>query len=71
MAKQMCGSRRGEDNRILDKCISLQIANTEDMEDIVRKFSDALTAACDKSLKKARTHKKTHKQKGCPGGRKN
>ena len=64
MAKQMCGSRRGEDSRILDKCISLQIAYKEDMEDIVRKFSDALTAACDKSFKKAGTHMKTQTQNG-------
>jgi len=67
----MCGSRRGEVYRILDKYISLQIANAEDMEDIVSKFSDALTAACDKSFKKVRTHMKTHKHKTVPGGRKN
>ena len=70
MAKQMCGSRRGEDNSILDKHISLQFPNTEDMEDIVSKFSNALTAACDKSFKKARTHMQTD-TKRCPGGRKN
>jgi len=66
MAKQMCGSRRREDNRILDKHISLQIANTEDMEDIVSKFSDTLTAACDKSFKKARTHMQTNRHKTVP-----
>jgi len=60
MAKQMCESRMEEDNRILDKCISLQIANTEDMEDIVSKFSNALKTAFDKSFEKARTHMKTH-----------
>ena len=56
----MCGPRRGEDNRVLDKCISLQIANVEDMEDIVSKFSNALKTAFDKSFEKARTHMKTH-----------
>jgi uncharacterized protein GlcG (DUF336 family) len=61
MAKQVCGSRWEEDNRALDKYISLQIVNTEDMEDIVSKFSDALMAACDKSFKKARTPTKTQK----------
>jgi len=66
MAKQMCGSSRAEENRILDKCISLQIANTEDMEDIESKLSDALMAACDKSFKKARTHMKTHNHKTVP-----
>lgn len=48
------------------KYISLQIANTEDMEDIVSKFSDALMAVCDKSFKKARTHMKTRKHKTVP-----
>jgi len=59
MAKQVCGTRWEEDNRALDKYISLRIANTEDMEDTVSKFSDALTVAYDKSFKKARTPTKT------------
>ena len=63
MAKQMCGSTKGEDNSMLDKHISLQIANTEDMEEIVSKFSDALTSACAEFFKKARTHMQTHKHK--------
>jgi len=66
MAKQVCGSRWEEDNRALDKYISLRIANTEDMEDIVSKFSDPLTAACDKSFKKARTPTKIQKHKTVP-----
>ena len=36
------------------------------MEDIVSKFSDALTAACDKSFTKARRFMKTHKHKTVP-----
>jgi len=62
----MCGSRRGEDSSMLDKHISLQIANTEDLKDIVRKFSEALTATCDKTFKKARTHMQTNRHKTVP-----
>jgi len=36
------------------------------MENKVSKFSDALTAACDKSFKKARTPTKTQKHKTVP-----
>jgi hypothetical protein len=55
----MCGLRWGEDNRALDDYISLRITTTEDMEDIVSKFSEALQVAYDKSFKKARPHTKT------------
>jgi hypothetical protein len=65
MVKQMCGSRRGEDNRALDKYISSRIDNTEDIEIIVSKFSEALTAYCDKSFKKARTPTKTQNVPWC------
>jgi len=68
MAKQMCGTRWEEEKRALDKYITLRIANTEDMEDMssVFTFSDALTAACDKSFKKARTPTKTQKHRTVP-----
>jgi hypothetical protein len=46
----MCGSSWEEDNKALDKYVSSRIANTEEMEHIVNKLRDALTA-CNKSFK--------------------
>jgi hypothetical protein len=36
------------------------------MEDIVNKYSDALTTACNKSFKKGRAFRKTNKDKMVP-----
>jgi hypothetical protein len=60
----MCGSSWEEDNKALHKYISSQTANTEDVEDIVNKFSDALMMACNKSFKIGRTYMKTNKHNG-------
>ena len=65
IAKEMCGTC-WEDIKYLDKYISSQIANTEDMEDIVNKFSEALTTACNKSFKRGRALMKTNKYKTVP-----
>jgi nitrogen fixation/metabolism regulation signal transduction histidine kinase len=40
-----------EDNKALDRYVSSRSANTEDMENIVNKFSDASKTACNKSFK--------------------
>jgi hypothetical protein len=58
----MCGPSWEEDNEDLDKYISSRIANTEDKEDIVNKFSDALTTACNKSFKIGEAFMKTNTQ---------
>jgi len=62
----MCGPSWEEDNKDLDKYISLRIANTEDMEDIDNKFSDALTTACKKSFKTGRAFTNTNRYKTVP-----
>ena len=62
----MGGTRGEEDTKYLDKYISLQIANTEDMEDIVNKFSEALMTAFDKSFKRGRALMETNKHKTVP-----
>jgi hypothetical protein len=62
----MCGSSWEEDNIALDKYTSSRIANTEDMEDIVNKVSDALTTACNKSFRNSRAFMKTNKHKTVP-----
>ena len=66
IAKQVCGPSWEEDNKDLDKYISSKIANPEDMEDIVNKFSDALKMACNKSFKIGRVFMKTNKHKSVP-----
>jgi hypothetical protein len=60
----MCGSSWEEGNKALYKYISSRIANTEDVEDMVNKFSDALTTVCKKSFKVGRTYMKTNKHNG-------
>jgi hypothetical protein len=66
IAKHMCGSSWEEGNRALDKYVSSRIANAEDVEDTVNKFSDALTTECNKSFKVGRTYMKTNKPKTVP-----
>jgi len=51
IAKLMCWPSWEEDNKDLDKYLSLRIANTEDMEGIVNKFIDALTTECRNPLR--------------------
>jgi hypothetical protein len=50
IAEQMCGFSWEEETIALDKYISSRIATKEDMEDIVNRFSDALTTVCNKSF---------------------
>ena len=61
-----CGSSWEEDNKALDKYVSSRIAKTEDVENIVNKFSDALTMACNKSFKIGRALVETNKHKTVP-----
>jgi len=61
IAEQMCGSSWEEETIALDKYISLRIATTEDMENIVNRFSDALTTACNKSFRIGKAFMKTNK----------
>jgi hypothetical protein len=61
----MCGSS-WEETIALDKYISSHIATTKDMEDIVNRFSDALTTACNKSFKIGKAFMKTNKHKTVP-----
>ena len=62
----MCRSSWEEEAITLDKCISSRIATTEDMEDIVNRFSDALPTACNKSFKTGKAFMKTNKHKTVP-----
>jgi hypothetical protein len=59
IAKLMCESSWEEDTKDLDKYITSQIADTDDMEEVVNKFSKALTAAGNKSFKICRAFIKT------------
>ena len=63
----MCGSSWEEDTKALDKYIPSRIANREDMEDIVNKFSDTSITACNKSFKIGGAFRKKN-TKRCPGG---
>jgi hypothetical protein len=62
----MCGPSWEEDTKALDKYVSLQITNTEDVEDIVNKFNDALTTACNNFFKIRGAFTKTNKHKTVP-----
>jgi hypothetical protein len=66
LAEQMCGSSWEEETIALDKYISLRIATTVDMEDIVNRFSDALTTACNKTFKMGKVFTKTKEHKTVP-----
>ena len=66
IAKRMCESSWEKDTKDLDQYISSRIADTDDMEDIVNKFSEALKEACNKSFKIGREFMKTRKHKTVP-----
>jgi len=65
----MCGSSWEEETITLHKYISSHIATTEDVEDIVNRFSDALRTACNKSFKIGKAFIKRN-TKLFPGGQK-
>ena len=51
-----------EEEKYLDENMSSRIANIEDVEDVVKKFSDAITKACNKSFEISRATTKTEKK---------
>jgi hypothetical protein len=55
----MCESSLEGEDKDLDKYISSRNANIQDVEDVVNKFSDALTKLCIKSFKISRAAMKT------------
>jgi uncharacterized protein YktA (UPF0223 family) len=62
----MCESSWEEATKDVDKYISSRIADTDDMEDIVNKFSDALKTAFNKYFKIGRAFMKTREHKTVP-----
>src|SRR5215469_11354735 len=62
----MCEASWEKDIKDLDQYISSRIADTDDMEDIVNKFSEALKAAYNKSFRTGRAFTKTRKHKTLP-----
>ena len=67
----MCDTSWEEEEKYLDEYISLRIANIEDVEDVVNKFSDAITNACNKSFRISRATTKTKKRERRLGGLRN
>ena len=59
----MCEQNWEKDIKDLDQYVSSRIADTDDMEDIVNKFSEALKAAYNKSFRTGRAFTKTRKHK--------
>jgi hypothetical protein len=62
----MCETSCEEEEKDLDEYISSRIANIEDVEDAVNKFSDAVTKACNKSFKISRATTKPKNKRTVP-----
>ena len=62
----MCETGWEEEEKDLDEYISSRFANIEDVEDVVNKFNDAITKACNKSFKISRAKTKTKNKRSVP-----
>jgi CHAT domain-containing protein len=66
IVKRMCETSWEEEEKDLDEYVCSRIANIEDVEDAVNKFSEAITKACNKSFMISRAITKTKDKSTVP-----